>query len=42
MPTTLRGLIAFAISSIIMVGVGIFILSRIPPMWRLIVAVPKQ
>jgi hypothetical protein len=36
MPKTLGGLFGWAISTVIVVGVGIFILSRIPPVWRVI------
>lgn len=38
MPKTLGGLLGWAISTVVVVGVGIFILSRVKPVWRVIVA----
>jgi hypothetical protein len=37
MPKSLGGLFGWVVSTIIVVAVGIFILSRIPPLWRVIV-----
>jgi len=38
MPKSLGGLVGWAFSTVIVVGVGIFILSRVKPLWRVIVA----
>lgn len=40
MPKSAGGLIGWAVSTIIVVAVGVFILSRIKPLWRVIVAQP--
>lgn len=39
LPTSAGGLLAWVISTLVVVAVGIFILSRIPPVWR--VLMPK-
>lgn len=38
MPKTFGGIVGWAISTVVVVGVGIFILSRVRPVWRVIVA----
>lgn len=38
MPKSLGGILGWAISTVVVVGVGIFILSRVKPLWRVIVA----
>lgn len=40
MPKSAGGLIAWAISSLVIVAVGLFVLSRIAPIWRILV-VPR-
>lgn len=40
MPKSFTGLLGWVLSTMVVVAVGIFILSRIPPIWRLIV--PSQ
>ena len=40
MPKSFGGLLGWVISTILVVAVGLFILSRIPPVWRVIV--PSQ
>jgi hypothetical protein len=40
MPRNLGGLFGWVISTLLVVAVGIFILSRIPPIWR--VLTPSQ
>lgn len=37
MPKSLGGLFGWVLSTLIVVAVGIFILSRIPPLWRIVV-----
>lgn len=39
LPSTAGGILGWVISTLVMVAVGIFILSRIPPVWR--VLMPK-
>lgn len=38
MPRTIGGLFTWIISTLIVVAVGLFILSRIGPLWRIVVA----
>lgn len=37
MPRNLTGLFGWVISTLVVVAVGIFVLSRIPPLWRMLV-----
>lgn len=37
LPSTLSGFVGWLVGTLIVVAVGIFILSRINPVWRLIV-----
>lgn len=38
MPRTLGGLFGYIFSTVIVVAVGIFVLSRIRPLWRVLMA----
>ena len=38
MPRTLGGLFGWVISTVVVTAAGIFILSRVKPLWRVIVA----
>lgn len=41
MPKSLGGLVGWTVSTLVVVAVGLFILSRIPPVWRIIFPTPS-